>query len=359
MINGDRVRQARELRGLTQTALAQAVGVRQSTIAHVETGRSQPSGEVLEKIAVRTGFPPAFFRLGPPPQFPEGSLLFRALRSTSARDRAQAQRYGELIFERAQELSHQSGDNRGLRLPQLSGATTPPMAASLTRSSFGLRPDAPVPNLVGLIEKAGVLVIMLPVRLPKRDAYSLWAGMNVDQPVIVLSAEVPGDRLRLSAAHELGHIVMHRTLTGTVRQLEQEANAYAAELLMPAEALLKEFRYPLTLSALAELKGRWRVSMQALLVRARSLGAVEEHHYQYLFQQIGMRGWRTREPIDIPLEHPTALTRLKDSVYGPGVDERQLASRWALPIQLVRAMFFPSSIGIGAAKVVSLTSADS
>jgi Zn-dependent peptidase ImmA (M78 family)/transcriptional regulator with XRE-family HTH domain len=358
MINGDRLRQARELRGLTQTKLAHAVGLKQSAIAHIETGRSQPSDEVLARLALHTGFPPGFFRQGPPPQFPQGSLLFRALRSTSARERAQAQRYGELIFERVEELHRQGGSVRELRLPQLSRVATPEIAAALTRSSFGLRPDTPITDLVGLVERAGVFVIALPVRLPKRDAYCLWAGANVDQPVIVLSSDVPGDRLRLSVAHELGHLVRHRTLAGTVRQLEQEANAFAAELLMPADGIRGEFRTPLTLSSLGELKARWRVSMQALLVRAKTLGVVDDHHYQYLFQQIGMRGWRTREPIDIPVERPSALARLKDAVYGSQADEKLLASRWALPLPIVRAMFSPMPPSDGGGKVIALTAGD-
>ena len=73
MINGDRVRQARELRGLTQTDLAERVGVNQSMIAHIESGRSQPSDAITEAIALQTGFPPAFFRQEATTNFPMGS----------------------------------------------------------------------------------------------------------------------------------------------------------------------------------------------------------------------------------------------------------------------------------------------
>jgi transcriptional regulator with XRE-family HTH domain len=60
MLNPTRLQQARELRGWTQTALAQQVGVHQSAIAQFETGRIQPSPEVLDAISRATGFPPAF-----------------------------------------------------------------------------------------------------------------------------------------------------------------------------------------------------------------------------------------------------------------------------------------------------------
>jgi transcriptional regulator with XRE-family HTH domain len=45
MITPARLRQARELRRLTQTALARQVGVHPSAIAQLETGRIQPSPE--------------------------------------------------------------------------------------------------------------------------------------------------------------------------------------------------------------------------------------------------------------------------------------------------------------------------
>ena len=46
MINPTRLQQAREIRGFTQTALAQQVGVHQSAIAQLETGRiaTEPRG---------------------------------------------------------------------------------------------------------------------------------------------------------------------------------------------------------------------------------------------------------------------------------------------------------------------------
>ena len=68
MITPARLRQARELRGLTQTALARQVHVHPSAIAQLETGRIQPSPAVLEALGRATGFPPAFFTRpsGPP-----------------------------------------------------------------------------------------------------------------------------------------------------------------------------------------------------------------------------------------------------------------------------------------------------
>jgi transcriptional regulator with XRE-family HTH domain len=49
MINGERVKQAREFKGLTQKQLAEDIGVHPSEIAQIETGRVIPGEEILQK----------------------------------------------------------------------------------------------------------------------------------------------------------------------------------------------------------------------------------------------------------------------------------------------------------------------
>ena len=67
------------------------------------------------------------------------------------------------------------------------------------------------------------------------DGLSGWANRT---PVIVLNAEMPPDRLRLNAAHEIGHLVMKST--DNVKQDEQFAFRFAASLLVPPEAARHE-----------------------------------------------------------------------------------------------------------------------
>src|SRR5919108_1320892 len=99
VITPDRLRQARELRGLTQTALARQVGVHPSAIAQLETGRIQPSPAVLEALGRATGFPVAFFTRPSGPPLPPGSLRFRARAAMTARQRRQAWAYAEILYE--------------------------------------------------------------------------------------------------------------------------------------------------------------------------------------------------------------------------------------------------------------------
>src|SRR5918992_3456093 len=115
-----RLQQARELRGLTQTALAQQVGVHPSAIAQLETGRIQPSPAVLDALSRATGFPPTFFTRPSGPLLPLGSLRFRARAAMTARQRRQAWGYAEILYELMASMAAQT-EYPAPRLPRMTG----------------------------------------------------------------------------------------------------------------------------------------------------------------------------------------------------------------------------------------------
>lgn len=104
-VNGQRVRQARELRKLTQTELARHVGVSQSTIAKMELGVREWEDALIEAIAFQTGYPVSFFQQGIGPEFPLGSLLFRCRASLTGTEKASIRQMAMLEFEIAEVLS--------------------------------------------------------------------------------------------------------------------------------------------------------------------------------------------------------------------------------------------------------------
>jgi Zn-dependent peptidase ImmA (M78 family)/DNA-binding XRE family transcriptional regulator len=326
MINGYRIRQARELARLTQTELADAVGTVQSTIAQIESGRLLPSAYLMEAIASRLGFPVSFFSKVDPPNFPLGSLLFRSHVNIAAADRDEVYRLGQLEFELLTTLAKRVRNKIALRLPQLSEEPVDIVtAAQLARNALGLSLDVPIPHLVKVVEQSGTIVLTLPARFATCDSFSLWANVPSSQasfemkkPLAVLSGETPGDRLRLSLAHELGHLVLHQAIRGTSREIEDEAFRFAAELLLPEVAMREEITTPVTLTSLSRLKPVWGVSIQALIRRAHDLQIISDRQYKYLFKQINDHGWRENEPISLQLEKPRALRQMAEIVYGKG-----------------------------------------
>lgn len=335
--SGERVKLARELRGLTQTQLAARTGVSQSTIAYIESGRLSPSEGLLSAIAMQTGFPTSFFKQEPPSDFPLGSLLYRARAATTSTERITLHRYAGIMFELATKMSRRFKPIP-VRLPQLVDEPAP--AAEITRAALGLSPDKPVENLIHTLERAGVLVLALPISSRTIDAFSLWAGPNGEMPVIALTTEKPTDRLRFSIAHELGHLVLHRSLYGKLSDIEREANAFASEFLLPEAAMRQEIVPPVTLTGLAGLKQRWRVSIQALIRRAYDLKIITERQYRYLFQQIGLMGWRVEEPgsLELPPERPRLLRQMAEMIYGVPLNYKRIATDMHLSSQLVEEL---------------------
>lgn len=359
MISGERIKQARELRGIAQKDFAHALGVSPAYVARLEAGSSKPSDEKLATIALLTGFNPAFFRQESPTELPLGSLWYRARARAAAAEKTMTHRYAQVMFEVAQQLSVRVTEIP-LHLPQLADLQTPARtidtvtdelfdadeiveiepisAARVTRAYFELSPATPIDHLIYEIERAGVLVLAMPLAIPHIDAFSLWANGSRHTPVIVVVNGVPGDRLRFTVAHELGHLVMHRAPVGTLTYIEKEANLFASEFLLPEDAMREEIVPPVTLASLARLKARWKVSVQMLVMRARDLRIISEYQYRYMFEQIGAYGWRTREPpnLAITVERPRYIRQVAEMLYGRAIDYQRLSADMRLPVPLLK-----------------------
>ncbi|MBV6503329.1 MAG: hypothetical protein AKCLJLPJ_01398 [Fimbriimonadales bacterium] len=200
-------------------------------------------------------------------------------------------------------------------------------AAKEVRKSWGLG-DAPIMSLVDEMESR--LVHVIEVDAPDSfDGLSLVAYNEKSKPVAVAAAVkrgVPGDRQRLSLAHELGHILLN--VESGVSE-EKVAYRFASALLAPANALRRdvgERRTAVDLGELAILKQRYRMSLQAIVYRLRELGIISDSHGQSWFVAIRARGWGKVEPWEIAREEPTWLKRNIHRAVAEGVLRRDEAS---------------------------------
>jgi hypothetical protein len=119
------------------------------------------------------------------------------------------------------------------------------------------------------------------------EAEGVFTGLPGEDPKIVLPR--PADslptrkrrRLNFTLAHEIGHYVIRRELYGFVpisifatENTEEEAlcSVFAAELLMPSNTIVRDFRsLGLLPEAFCTLGDRYDVSLQSLLCRATEL----------------------------------------------------------------------------------------
>jgi len=128
---------------------------------------------------------------------------------------------------------------------------------------------------------------------------------------------------------------MHQAITGAISDMDDQADEFASEFLLPEAAMRRELTAPLTLTFLAELKAKWGVSIQALIRRAERLGIVTEGQRKYVEKQLVRRGWIRNEPVRIEPEKPRLLTKLSESLYGIPIRAEKVASNTAAPNKLM------------------------
>ncbi len=180
--------------------------------------------------------------------------------------------------------------------------------ARMLRSTWQM-PTGPVRGVIEAIEDAGGIVVAFDFGTKQADAISEWVSGY--PPIFLLNSdpEIPGDRIRLTLSHEVAHVVLHRFPT---TEMEDEANEFAGEFLMPRREI-KPSLYGLTMAKLAELKKHWKVSMQALIMRAFELKTITDSQRRYLFINVAKRsGGRIHEPLEseVPRESPELFGNL-------------------------------------------------
>ena len=334
MIYGERIEQAREFQQLTQTELAELIGVNQVAIARLERGVSRRDDSLCANLAHALSFPASFFNKEPLAHVALGTLEFRAKASTSARAKKRAHSYASIVFELATFLAAKLR-TPAMRLPKLDG--DPETAAQMFRSEVGLSPNVPVRNLTDTLERIGVFVFALPGLSSGSDGFSAWGTVErVQAPAIFVSAAVPGDRQRLTLGHEIGELALRDLPAGRAR--ERVANNFAGAVLMPADAFRRDVTAPVSLYDFLELKKKYGVSIQAALVRAFQLNLISERRYHTLYKQISVEKWRKEEPIKVPREKPRALTKMAEILYGEQIDTVRLAADACLDPLFIRQL---------------------
>lgn len=341
--DGDRLRLARQLAGLRKNALAALIDKTPTAVAAYESGAKNPAPATVAALALALEVSPDFFLARSRDQVvPATAPHFRSLRSTSQVFRDQACAYGRLAvdiaaaIERHVEFPVRDLPSCPVAVDEVAGRS-PETAAAALRAQWDL-PVGPVGHLVRLAENHGVLVVFSPLDNATVDAYSF----DTPQRPVVLLNPLKDDyyRQRFDVAHELGHLIMHVDAEPGGRAVEDQANRFAAELLMPAEEIAEQLPSRANWSQLGRLKQHWNVSLQALLYRARALKVMSEITYRNAMATVSNRGWRRREPGPMPvLEQPSLLPRAITLLEQESrVDEHVLAAECQAPVGLFRVI---------------------
>ena len=244
MTNGRCIKLARESRGLSQSKLAELLGITQATLSRIEKDVIAVTPNSIIKIARVLNYPESFFekeiRIAG-----ESTLFYRKRASMTVGDLSVLESKISILSKSIDELM-ESIDIPELRIPSVEPTieNSPKEIAYKIRNYLGV-PSGPIDNIVSLLEKNGVIVMFLDVNdMEKFDGLTTF---TMKAPVIWINRNIPNDRKRFSLAHELGHLVMHlrsEDLEKSEKQKELEANEFAGEFLMP-ESQCKEDLYNL------------------------------------------------------------------------------------------------------------------
>jgi len=300
--------------------LAKLVGVTSRSITAYETGECEPSDATSDALASTLKFPKSFFFASEIDEPLPESASFRALTNMTAGQRDAALAAGALALELSEWI------DKRFKLPPCDVPDfrdyDPEAAADALRErwSIGLKP---IGNVVHLLESKGVRVFSLAEQCLRVDAFSIWRG-NVG--FVFLNTQKSSEHSRFDAAHELGHLVLHRHGGPRGREAEHEANRFASAFLMPRASVLGVAPLSMvTVETLIALKAAWSVSVAALAHRLRSLQLVSEWHYRSLCIEISKRGFRKTEPQGVPREGSALLGKVFEALRGEGVTKGHVA----------------------------------
>ncbi len=319
--------------------MAKELSVTSRSIQNYETGTSAPDSELVAKMAKLLNFPQQFFFIEEKmPTIAEHAASFRSLSKMTDAMRNCALSAGAIAFK-INEWIEERFNLPEADLPDLSDLS-PEDAAATLRRMWGLG-NAPIPNMIHLLESKGIRVFSLAEEAREVDAFCTWYDRK---PFVFLNTMKSAERSRFDAAHELGHLVrdvysmQHGEVHGA--EMERQADAFASAFLMPKESVISNRPPVFTIKYLMKLKHYWGVSLAALAYRYNALGQVTEWNYRNLCIEMAKNGYRTNEPEPMERESSQLLTKVLDFLQSQKLGRAEIAKNLCISVDEINALTF-------------------
>ncbi len=323
----ERIKEAREARGFTREAFAEALGITPQAVAQYEVGQHSPGSEIMANIISITRQPPAFFSAHRPSVRERfGTPYWRSLARMTRSDRLRIARRlewcADIVGYIEQFIELPRTNLPTIKLPKdFADLEALEAAAEAVREAWQLG-SLPISHLAPTLESNGIVLIKEPVRCQDMDAVSRW---QAGKPYILLSEDKHSlPRENYDLAHELAHFLCHayvEVASDNLAAIERQANYFAGALLLPRKSFPQEV-LSTSVNYFLELKARWRVSVQAMVYRCKDLGILNKNQVAYLWRQLSKM--RAFEPLDDAFEpeRPTLLSAALNMLVTNGVQTR-------------------------------------
>ena len=270
------LRRLRDALGLSQAQVAERAGISRVAYRSIETGAAQPRFGTLSSLANALSV-----------KIPDLMVEVRALQAVRFREKGMTSREQLLVrvakwLEAYGELEDLLGDREPFgfrrvpgRQPHKSGIDGAIIAAASARRAVGLKAKDLIRDICGLLEENGVKVY--PVSLASEGFFGLSVAAPDGGPAVVVNIwdRISVERWIFTAAHELGHLLLHLNAYDSVQRdpvvsEEKEADVFAAHFLMPPEVFAEEWELARGLSLtdrVLKLKRMFHVSYRTVLHR--------------------------------------------------------------------------------------------
>ena len=271
------LRRLRSARKLTQQGLADKAGLSRAAYVKLETGKSEPRVSTLQRMAKALGVGIQDL-LAPVREL--RAVRFRSLKRLRSREQILVNAARWLAdFEEIEELVSDDEAPAAHSLPSRGAWCNDPVAAAQhVREHFGIGQSEPIRDICGLLEAHGVKVGHQSIA--SHDFFGLSVAPAEGGPAIVVNTweRISVERWIFTAAHELGHLLLHFDdydigETEELPEHETQANAFAAAFLMPDRIFEKEWdeTYGLPfVDRVLKVKRMFRVSYRTVLFRLAS-----------------------------------------------------------------------------------------
>lgn len=326
MFNPTRLELARKRCRYTARILAERAQIAPVTLSRIVNGKQTPDEKTVEQLVEALGFPRRFFFEDDIDLIDASTASFRSLKSMTARERDAAVAAGSLAYLLIDWVKAEF-NLPTIDLLDLGQEHNPASAARSLRQYWSIG-EKPIGNMIKLLETKGIRVFSLSENTKKVDAFSCWRD---DEPYIFLNTLKTAERSRFDAAHELGHLVLHKH--GGPKQgrnAEFEANTFASSFLMPYADVLARTPYVACLDNIVEDKIRWGVSAKALAYRLHKMEIITDWQYRTFCIQIN-RKYGNQEPDGLSQERSSIWQMVLREMWKDGISRNHIAAQLNIP----------------------------
>lgn len=284
-----KLRLGRKAAGLSQEALADAVGVSKQMISKYEAGKSAPDSAGILALGTAINRPiDYFFRA---PQLDLSQVSFRKRERLSGKRLSHVKAEVADRVEAALVLEELLGVGASIEKPELNlGQLTEPndlidQAAVRLREVWKIGID-PISSMRELLRVHGVRVIELDLD-GDFDGLSTIVNENIGIVVINRHGEEDAIRQRFTLAHELGHLILPIPAGVEEKVEEKICHRFASAFLFPPDALkeaLGRNRNGVSMTELKAIRCQWGISGAAVVYRAREAGVLPARYAQAFWQ---------------------------------------------------------------------------